>query len=148
MAADFGLVTDATERHAHELAVGRLGNRLPSDVLPTPRRANQAENRRFHLVYPLLHGKVFDNAFLDLLQSEMIGIEHLLGRTRILADAGFLAPGQADQGSDEVAVDRKDICRASITRGNRKYRFKQIYKRSLFNDEYLTILMLPNHTIC
>ena len=28
MAADFGFVTDAAQRHADELAVGRLGDRL------------------------------------------------------------------------------------------------------------------------
>src|SRR3546814_3074619 len=36
MAADLGLVAHAAQRHAHELAVGRLGDRLAQRSLATP----------------------------------------------------------------------------------------------------------------
>ena len=52
---------------------------LPSEVLPTPGRPDQAQDRTLHLLHALLHGEVFEDALLDLLQPEMVGVEHLLG---------------------------------------------------------------------
>ena len=46
MAADFGLVADAAERHPDELPAGGAGDRLADRRLASARRANQRENRR------------------------------------------------------------------------------------------------------
>src|SRR5215467_5567658 len=45
MAADLGLVTHAAQRHAHEVAAGRLGDRLAQRGLADARWPDQAEDR-------------------------------------------------------------------------------------------------------
>ncbi len=45
--ANFRLIAHAAQRHTHELAIGRLGNRLAQRGLTHTRRANQAQDRRF-----------------------------------------------------------------------------------------------------
>ena len=45
MAADFRFVAHAAERHAHELAAERLGDRPRQRCLPDARRADEAQDR-------------------------------------------------------------------------------------------------------
>jgi hypothetical protein len=105
VATDFGLVTNAAERHAYELAVRRLGDRLAERGLADARGADQAEDGRLDLVDALLHREILDDALLDLVEAVMVGVEHLFGFAQILADTRLLAPRQADQGLDEIADD-------------------------------------------
>ena len=100
MAANLGFVTHPAQGHAHELAVGGLGDGLPQGGLAHAGRPHQAKNGRLELVHPLLHGQVLDDAFLDLFQAIVVGVEYLLGVVQALADLGFLPPGQIDQGLD------------------------------------------------
>ena len=85
MAADLGLVAHAAERHAHELAAGRLGDRLAERGLADAGRADEAEDRPLQLVRAALHGEVFDDPLLDLVEAVMIGVEHLLGEGEVVA---------------------------------------------------------------
>ncbi len=80
VAADLGLVAHAAERHAHELAAGRLGDRLAERGLADARRADEAQDRAGQLVGALLHGEILDDALLDLLEAVVIGVEDLLRR--------------------------------------------------------------------
>ncbi len=80
MAADFGLVAHAAERHAHEFAPGRLGDRFAERGLADAGRTDQAQDRSGQLIGALLHGQIFDDPLLDLFQAEMIGVENLLGQ--------------------------------------------------------------------
>ena len=82
MAADLGLVAHAAERHAHELASGRLGDRFAERGLADAGRPDQAQDRPGQLVGALLHREVLDDALLDLLEAEMVGVENLLGERR------------------------------------------------------------------
>ena len=84
MSADLGLVVDAAERHAHELAVQCAGDRLADRGLPGAGRTDQRQDRAGALVLldpailpKLAHGEVLDDAVLDVLQAGMIRIEHL-----------------------------------------------------------------------
>ena len=74
VAADLGLVAHAAQRHAHEVAAGGPRHRLAERGLADARRADQAQDRTLHLVHALLHGEVFEDALLDLLQPEMVGV--------------------------------------------------------------------------
>ena len=105
MAANFGLVAHAAERHADELAIGCLGDRLAERGLADARGADQAEDRCLDLVDALLHGEILDDPFLDLVQAIVIDIQYLFSLAQILADARLLAPRQADQRLDEIADD-------------------------------------------
>ena len=106
MAANFGFVAHAAQRHAHELAVGRAGDRLSQRGLADARRADEAQDRRFQLVDALLHGEIFKDAFLDLVEAVVVVFQHLLGIGQVVVDLGFLLPRQADQGVDDSCARR------------------------------------------
>ena len=118
VAADLGLVTDAAERHADELAVQRPGDRLADRRLAGAGRPDQGEDRARLLVDldpPLLaelaHGDVLDDAILDVLEAGVIGIEHLAARLRVEPLLGADAPRHGEQPVD-VAPDRLRLGRA------------------------------------
>ena len=106
VAADLRLVAHSPQRHPHELAVGGAGDGASQRGLAHARRPDQAQDRSLELARPLLHGQVFENPFLDLLQPIMIGFQNRLGRCQILMNLGALAPGNADQPVDVVAHHR------------------------------------------
>src|SRR3546814_1738103 len=77
--ADLGFITHAAERHAHEVAAGRPRDRLAQAGLADAGRANQAEDRALQLARALLHGEILKDTLLDLLQTVMVVVQHLLG---------------------------------------------------------------------
>ncbi len=84
MAADLGLVADAAQRHAHELAVERARDRLADGRLARSRRADEREDRARALVLgdaallaELAHGQVLDDALLHVVEARVVGVEHL-----------------------------------------------------------------------
>jgi hypothetical protein len=54
----------------------------------------QAQDGRLDLVHALLHGEVFEDAVLDLLQAVVVFVEHLLGVGQVVLDLGLLAQGR------------------------------------------------------
>src|SRR3989344_4527218 len=90
MTADLGLVTHAAQRHAHELAVCGACDGLTERGLTDARRADQAQDRTFELDHALLHREVFEDAFLDLIETVVIGFQDLLGLREVLLDFGAL----------------------------------------------------------
>ena len=103
VAADLGLVMHATQCHAHVLAAGGPCNGLAQRGLAHARRADETHDGGLHLVDALLHGQVLENAFLDLFQPVVVGVEHFLGVGEIVADLAFFLPGQRQQHVDVVA---------------------------------------------
>ena len=79
----------------------------PSEVLPTPGRADEAQDRRLQLVHALLHGEVLDDALLHLLEAVVVLVQNLLGEREIRADLALLAPRQRHDRIDVVAHDRR-----------------------------------------
>src|SRR6516165_7858823 len=92
MPAYFRLVAHAAERHANEFAPRRLGDRLAERGLADAGRPDKAEDRPGQLVRPALHRKIFDNAFLDLVETEVLAVEDVLGNLQILLHLGALVP--------------------------------------------------------
>jgi hypothetical protein len=76
--ADLGLVSHAAQRHADELAAGRLGDRLAERGLADARRADEAEDRALELAGARLHREVLDDALLDLLEAVVVVVQHFL----------------------------------------------------------------------
>ena len=80
--ADLGLVADAAEAHAHELAPEGAGDRLAERRLADAGRADQGKDGAAALVLDLAlaaelaHGQVLEDALLDLLQAGVVGLEH------------------------------------------------------------------------
>ena len=105
MAADLGFVANAAQAHADELAARRLGDRLAERRLADTGRADEAKDRRLQPVDALLHRQVLDDAFLDLLEAVMIGVQDLHRRGEVLADLALLLPRQREQRVDEIADD-------------------------------------------
>src|SRR5439155_15675166 len=79
VAADLGLVAHAAQGHPDEVAPGRPRHRFAERRLADARRADQAQDRALHFLHALLDGEVFEDAFLDLFQPEMVGVQDALG---------------------------------------------------------------------
>ncbi len=77
--ANLGLVTHATQGHAHELAIGRTRDGLGQRGLAHTGRTNQAKHRPLEFLHPLLHSEILENALLDLFQAIVVGIENIFG---------------------------------------------------------------------
>jgi hypothetical protein len=105
--ADFGFVTHAAERHAHEVAARRLGDRLAERGLADAGRADEAEDRARSLFVRALHREIFEDALLDLVQAVMVLVRARLARLDILLDLLLLAPRQREQPVEIVAHDRR-----------------------------------------
>ena len=107
MAANLGLVAHAAQRHAHELAARRLGDRLAERGLADAGRPDEAEDRPGQLVGALLHGQIFDDPLLDLFQAEVIGVEKRLRRRQVLLDFRLLLPRNRQQPIEVVTHHRR-----------------------------------------
>ncbi|OQA28699.1 MAG: hypothetical protein BWY59_00701 [Verrucomicrobia bacterium ADurb.Bin345] len=75
VSADLRLVPHAAQRHANELPPKRARDGLPQRGLSHARRADEAEDRPFHILLELQHGKVFENAILDFRQVVVVLVE-------------------------------------------------------------------------
>jgi hypothetical protein len=95
----------AAERDAHEIAAGRLRDRLAERGLADARRTDQAQDRPGQLVGALQDGEIFDDAVLDLLEPVMVVGEDLLGVDEILIDLRLLIPRDRQQPIEDVLAD-------------------------------------------
>ncbi len=82
VAADFGLVAHAAERHADELAADRRGDRSRERRLADARRADEAEDRALHVRVQFSDRQIVEDAVLGLLEPRVIGVEHVFRRAR------------------------------------------------------------------
>ena len=103
MAANLRFVAHATERHAHELAIGGACDRSAQRGLAHARGAYQAQDGALQLAHPLLYREIFEDAFLDLLQPVMILFQHVFSLGQVAPDLGAFFPRYADQPIDVIA---------------------------------------------
>ena len=101
--ADLGFVTHAPQRDANKFAPRRLGNRLPKRGFTHTGRADKAHDRAFQLAGPLLHGKIFDDAFFNLFKAIVIIIQHLLCLGEVFFGARLHAPRDRQDPVEVVA---------------------------------------------
>ena len=85
------------------------------DVLPVPGRADQREDRARALVLgdaallaELAHGEVLDDALLHVVETGVVGVEHLARVRRIEPLLGALAPRHGEQ-PVEVGADHRRL---------------------------------------
>ena len=112
--ADLGLVADAAERHADELASGGAGDRLADRGLAGAGRADEREDRARALVVldaallaQLLDGDVLDDPVLHVLEARVVGVEHLTRVLRVEPLLGALAPRDGEEPVEVVADDAR-----------------------------------------
>ncbi len=127
MAAYFGLVTQAAQGHADELAPQRPRDGLPQAGLAHARRADKAQYHALALapdvvidcflrpfcrafMAQLAHGQVFQDAVLDVFQVIVVFVQHLAGVGDFQVVVGVRGPGQAGQpvqiGADHAILGR------------------------------------------
>ena len=119
MAADLGLVADAAQRHAHELASGRAGDRLADRRLAGAGRADQGQDRPgatalvfdLALLAELADRDVFGDARLYVFEAGVVGVEDLAGADRVEHFVGGLGPRHGDQ-PVEVGADHRGLAGA------------------------------------
>ncbi|MNZ66090.1 hypothetical protein D3C78_843020 [compost metagenome] len=100
MTTNFRLVTHATEGHAHELAVGGMSNRLRQGRFTHPGRTDQAQHRTTNFLHALLHGEVFEDAFLDLFEAIVVGIQNVFCTRQVQAYLALSLPRHLNQPVD------------------------------------------------
>ena len=116
VAADLGLVVDAAQADADELAAQRLGDALAQRGLARARRAGEAEDRALHVLLELADGQVFEDPLLDLLQVVVVVVEDLAGAPQVEPVAAGLAPGE-DRQPVEIGPDDRVFRRAGMHPG-------------------------------
>eukprot|EP01132_Coremiostelium_polycephalum_P014500 gene14501-biopygen6823 len=100
MTTDFRFITNTAQGHAHEFAVGGVGNRLRQRGFTHTRRTDQAQHRTTNLLHALLHGEVFEDALLDFFEAVVIGIENIFGAGQVQAHLGLGLPRHLHQPVD------------------------------------------------
>src|SRR5258708_25293485 len=96
MATDLGLVADAAEGDAYELAIEGAGDRAAQGGLADAGRTDEAEDRTLHLLAAqLTHGQVLEDALLNLLQIVVVLVEDDAGTLQVVVVGRLEAPGQA-----------------------------------------------------
>ena len=111
VAADLGLVADAADRDPDELAPEGLRDRLAEGRLPDPGRPHEAEDRaREVALLELRDREVLDDPLLDLVQVEVVGVEHLARLLEVEVVIRLLVPGEAEDplevGADDAVLGR------------------------------------------
>src|SRR3984957_3555542 len=107
MPAYLRLVAHTPKAHADEFAPRGPGDRLAKGRLADAWRTHKAEDRSLHLAGALLHGEIFEDAFLDLVEAVMVLVQNLLRKSDVLLDFRFFAPGQREQPVEVVAHHRR-----------------------------------------
>ena len=97
VSADFGLITQATEGDTDILALQGVGDGVPQRGFTDTGRPYQTEYRSLHVLFQLQDGNVLDDAFLHLLKTVMVAVEHLAGVFQIKIVHGILFPRQIHQ---------------------------------------------------
>ena len=109
MTADLRLVAHAADRQPDELAAERVRDRLAERGLADAGRADEAEDLSGDLVAELRDGEVLDDPVLDLLEVEVVGVEH---RARVLEIEVVLGEGRPRAASGST----RDTCGSRRTR--------------------------------
>ena len=108
VAPDLGLVVDAAQAHAHELAAHGLRDALAQRGLAHAWRADEGEDGAPDGVRERAHREVLEDALLDLLQAVVVLIED----ARCLLDVQLVlaghVPGQAHEPVD-IGPDDPDL---------------------------------------
>ena len=78
MAAYLGLVVEAAQREAHELAVEGARNRATERSLADARRADEAEYRTLRLLLQFADCERLDDALLNFVEPVVVFVENLL----------------------------------------------------------------------
>ena len=101
------LVVHSAEAHSHIFALQCSCYASAQRCLAHTRRAYQTENRSLHVATQLQHSEMFEYAVLDLLQSEVVVIQHLLRILQVQIVLRSLAPRQV--GNDAQVTELRAI---------------------------------------
>ena len=108
MPAYLRLITDAAERDTDELPPHRTGNRRSERRLADTGCTDEAEDGGILLRCQLTHGKIVEDALLDLFESVVIAFEHSARSIHIDRLFGRVHPRQFDQ-TVQIAADHTDL---------------------------------------
>src|SRR5581483_10275247 len=94
---DLGLVPNAAEREPDELPTHRARDRAAERRLPDAGRSDEAEDRAPGILSQLAHGEILENPVLDLLEVEVVLVEHLARVADVEVVLGRGGPRQRDE---------------------------------------------------
>ncbi len=93
---DGGLVVDAAERDADELAAQRAGDAPPERRLSDARRTDEAQDRPLLVLLQLADREVLEDALLDLLEAVVVLVEHPAHRPDVHVVGRLVVPRQVE----------------------------------------------------
>ena len=105
MATNLCFIAHAAKRLTDKLTPRCLRNRFAKRRLTHAGRADEAQDWALKLVGACLHRKIFDDAVLDLFQSEMVLIKNVLRLGDITLQLGLFAPWYAQKRVEIIAHD-------------------------------------------
>ena len=97
MSADLRLVVQSAQRDAAELAAQCRGDRLAQRGFAHARRAVEAEDRGFEVALELDDRQVFQDAFLHLVETEVVAVELFAGAGQVEIILRHVVPRQLQQ---------------------------------------------------
>ena len=97
MSSDLGLVANAAQAEADELAADGLGDRPAEARLADARRPREAEDGSLLVGLSLPHREELEDPVLDLLEVVVVRFEDVLGPRDVVLVLGPLVPGDPDQ---------------------------------------------------
>ena len=106
MTADFRLIVQTAERHAHILAVHGLGYASSQTGLSYSRRTVEAEDRTLRSVFQRSNCQIFQDALLHFLHAVVVLVENLLGVGQAQVVYGVFVPRQIYQRLQIVDLNR------------------------------------------
>src|SRR5690606_29401055 len=102
VSANFSFVVNTTQRHADVLAIQCFGDGFTQGSFADSGRTVQAQDRPFHVLLKLEHGKIFQDTVLDLFESEVICIKNFASTLQIKVVGRVFAPGKVEKKLDIV----------------------------------------------
>ena len=103
---DFGLVAHAAKGEAHKIAPCGAGHGLGKGGFTHAGGADKAEDGAFEPLGKLLHGKVFQNAFLGLFKAKVVAVQNCARLFKVDVYLLEVVPGQIQNPVHIVAHNR------------------------------------------
>ena len=97
VSANFRLIVQSAKTHPNVLTTQCIGDRPSQGSFPDSWRTIQTDDRRFHVALQFQHGQMFQDALLDIVQSEMVFVKYLLCIFQVKIIFRIEVPGQIEQ---------------------------------------------------
>jgi len=105
VAADFGFVAYAAERHSDEFTTGGLGDRHAEGGFTDAGRPDEQQDGTFWILNQTADREEFEDTFLNFVEAVVVAIKDFFGEFQFANFLGALLPRHGEQPIEVVAAD-------------------------------------------